>query len=210
MEREEQLRRDMVENQIAGRGITDAKIVSAFLKVPRHLFVPKSEQFSAYGDYPLPIGGGQTISQPFVVAEMCRLAELQGNEKVLEVGTGSGYAAAILSCLAAEVYSIERLHSLHTKAVEVIKKLEYRNVYLFHGDGYAGLPEYSPFKAILLSAAPAEVPRSLLLQLQMNGFLIAPVGRGAQNLVRVKKTPQGYKRSIHGAVRFVEMKHGFS
>lgn len=210
MEREELLRRDMVENQIAGRGITDAKIVSAFLKVPRHLFVPESERSSAYGDYPLPIGNGQTISQPFVVAEMCRLAELQGNETVLEVGTGSGYAAAIFSFLAAEVYSIERLHSLHTKALEVMHKLGYRNVHLFHGDGYAGLPEYAPFKAIFLSAAPAELPRSLLLQLQMGGYLIAPVGKGVQNLVRVKKTPQGYRRSIHGAVRFVEMKHGFS
>jgi len=200
----------MVETQIAGRGISDGRILSAFLSVPRHLFVEKEDMFSAYADRPLPIGLGQTISQPYIVAEMCALAQLRGDERILEIGTGSGYAAAILSFLSEEVCTIERIHSLHRQAAKVLEKLGYRNVTCILGDGYHGYAKRAPYDAILISAAPERIPDTLVLQLKQGGRIISPVGKGDQYLVRLVRTPAGVKRSIHGAVRFVPMKHGFS
>mgnify|MGYP005623979839 CR=1 FL=1 len=200
----------MVETQIAARGIDDPRILSAFLRVPRHLFVPASERVYAYSDQPLPIGHGQTISQPYIVAEMCALARLEGGERVLEVGTGSGYAAAILSHLAAEIYSVERIGVLAEHAAKLLRDQGYENVQVLHGDGYRGLPEHAAFDAVILSAAPPEVPSPLLEQLSPGGRLIAPVGRENQYLQVYRKTEKGFQRRIYGAVRFVEMKHGFS
>ena len=208
--RAQRLRYEMVEFQISARGIFDGRIIKAFQTVPRHMFVPKEDLFSAYSDRPLPIGRGQTISQPYIVAEMCRLSGLTGEEKVLEIGTGSGYAAAILSMLAVEVYTIERIHSLFESARRTIEKLGYDNVRCINGDGYNGYPDEAPFDVILMSAAPVNIPENLVQQLSENGRIVAPVGRDEQYLIRLKRTPDGLRNSIHGAVRFVPMKHGFS
>jgi len=209
-QRAARLRRDMVEDQIACRGIFDKRILHAFMMVPRHMFVPKEDMFTAYADRPVPIGSGQTISQPFIVAEMCRLGSLSGVERVLEVGTGSGYAAAILSYLAAEVYTIERINSLYHKALDVLQRLEYKNVHCIQGDGYNGYIKKAPFDFILLSAAPADIPEKIIRQLSIRGRIVAPVGREEQYLIQIRRTEKGLERSLHGAVRFVPMKHGFS
>ncbi|MGC9313887.1 MAG: protein-L-isoaspartate(D-aspartate) O-methyltransferase [Sediminispirochaetaceae bacterium] len=208
--RSQRLRNEMVEFQISGRGIFDGRLIRAFQTVPRHMFVPKEDLFSAYSDRPLPIGHGQTISQPYIVAEMCRLSELTGEEKVLEIGTGSGYAAAILSMLAAEVYTIERIHSLYESARKTIDELGYANVHCILGDGYNGYPDGAPFDVVLMSAAPVNIPDNLAKQLSESGRIVAPVGKDEQYLIRLKRTPDGFKSSFHGAVRFVPMKHGFS
>lgn len=201
----------MVEDQICSRGIFDERIIRAFRLVPRHEFVPREDLFTAYADRPIPIGSGQTISQPYIVAEMCRLAELNGDEKVLEIGTGSGYAAAVLSLLAAEVYTIERIRGLYNDARYTLHRLGYENVHCIIGDGYNGFPEAASYDLILISAAPAEVPEKLLQQLSERGRLIAPVGGAEQYLMRLKRREDGgFRRSVHGAVRFVPMKHGFS
>ncbi len=208
--RAERLRNEMVEFQISSRGIFDGRLIKAFQTVPRHMFVPKEDLFSAYSDRPLPIGHGQTISQPYIVAEMCRLSELTGEERVLEIGTGSGYAAAILSMLAAEVFTIERIHSLYENARRMMEKLGYTNVHCICGDGYNGYPDEAPFDVILVSAAPVNLPDNLVRQLSEKGRIVAPVGRNEQYLIRLKRTPEGYKKSVHGAVRFVPLRHGFS
>lgn len=200
------LRRQMVKRQIVARGVKDSKVINAMLKVKRHLFVPMSERKYAYEDRPLPIGYGQTISQPFIVAYMTELLDLKGNEKVLEIGTGSGYQAAVLSLIAKEVYSIEIVGKLAEESAERLERLGYRNVKVKAGDGYFGWPEYAPFDAIILTAAPKEVPKPLIEQLAVGGRLVAPVGDFFQELVVITKNQEGEIRSEKSLpVRFVPM-----
>lgn len=182
-------RRTMIDRDLRGRGIKDRRVLSAMETVPRHLFVPENLRPLAYEDRPLPIGAGQTISQPYIVAYMSELLELRGNEKVLEIGTGSGYQTAVLARLAAEVYSIEIIPSLSMSAKPVIEQLGFRNVYLKVGDGFFGWEEKAPFDAILLTAAAPEVPQLLWRQLREGGRIIMPLGepRKTQRLVRVRK-----------------------
>ncbi|MFW5711456.1 MAG: protein-L-isoaspartate(D-aspartate) O-methyltransferase [Spirochaetota bacterium] len=206
MELSEQYRERMVEEQIAARGITDGRVLRAFKLVPRHLFVPEVDPATAYADSPLSIGSGQTISQPYIVAKTCELAGLSGTEKVLEIGTGSGYAAAVLSLIAEEVYTIERLEGLHIRAKSILQKLGYDSVVCIHGDGYEGYEQEAPYDAILLSAAPKDIPDELLRQLKVGGRMVGPIGTGEQYLLRIIRTESGYDQSTHGAVRFVPMR----
>lgn len=166
----------MVKTQLESRGIKDKRVLDAFRKVKRHLFVPKSYRKEAYGDYPLPIGEGQTISQPYMVAVMTELLKLKGDERVLEIGTGSGYQAAILSILAKEVYTIEIIPSLAESAKERLKKLGYNNVWVKCGDGYLGWPEKAPFDGIIITCAPPRLPKPLKEQLAEGGRIVAPIG----------------------------------
>jgi len=178
----------MVENQLRRRGIKDPRTLSAMLKVPRHHFVPHSLQSSAYDDCALPIGSGQTISQPYMVAIMTELLGLKGKEKVLEIGTGSGYQTAVLSLLCKKVYSIDRLDMLSVLAKKDLDSLGYSNVELLVKDGTEGLPEEAPFECILVTAACPEVPDPLLEQLSEGGRLVIPVGdRFSQVLTLIKK-----------------------
>ncbi|MBN2356912.1 protein-L-isoaspartate(D-aspartate) O-methyltransferase [candidate division KSB1 bacterium] len=199
-------RRNMVTTQIAGRGIKDKAILEAMLTVPRHLFIPDYERHLAYEDYPLPIGHDQTISQPYIVAYMTEILGIQPDDRVLEVGTGSGYQAAVLSVLAREVYSIEIVKPLCEEAADRLKQLGYLNVHVRCGDGYAGWPEKAPFDAIMITAAPEEIPQPLIDQLAPKGRLIVPLGSYYQELVLVRKDEQGklMRRNLI-PVRFVPM-----
>lgn len=181
------MREQMVESQIKARGIKDPRVLSAMLKVERHLFVPKEYQSLAYNDQPLPIGEGQTISQPYIVALMTELLELKGEEKVLEVGTGSGYQAAILAELAKEVYTIEIIETLANSAKKLLTELGYKNIFVKTGDGYLGWPEASPFDAIIVTCAPDHIPKPLLDQLKEGGRLVIPVGTYSQELKKITK-----------------------
>ena len=175
----------MVETQLRPRRITDPRVLQAMLQVPRHLFVPTEYRHLAYTDGPLPIGSGQTISQPYIVALMSQVLELQGVERVLEIGTGSGYQAAVLSCLAGEVHSVERFPELGQAAQATLLQLGYPNVTVHQGDGTEGLAEFAPFQGIIVTAAAPRVPQVLLDQLADGGRLVIPVGeRGAQFLER--------------------------
>ncbi len=198
-------RREMVEFQIKRRGIRDPKVLEAMLRVPRHLFVPEQMKELAYGDEPLPIGEGQTISQPYIVAYMTEALKLTGQEKVLEIGTGSGYQTAILAELAREVYTVELIPELSRRAQKVLRELGYQNIHFLVGDGTRGWPEHAPYEAILVSAAPATVPRSLIEQLQENGRLIIPVGTDYQELVLVRKKKEGWEEERLIPVRFVPL-----
>jgi len=179
----------MVEQQLVLRGIRDPRVLDAMRTVPRHEFVPEKLRASAYEDGPLPIGHGQTISQPFVVAYMAEALELRGGERVLEVGSGSGYAAAVLSLLVADVHGIELEAELHERSVATLKRLGYRNVHLRHGDGFLGWPEAAPFDAILMSCAAEEIPGPLWSQLREGGRFLFPKGPagGYQELVVVTR-----------------------
>lgn len=200
------MRLSMVKNQIAAREISDAKVLQAMQDVPRHRFVPKDYQAQSYEDYPVPIGMDQTISQPYIVAFMCEQAKLTPQDKVLEIGTGSGYQAAVLSKLAKDVYTIEILEAMGTRAAATLKELGYSNVHARIGDGYAGWPEQAPFNAIVVTAAPDHIPEALIKQLAPGGRLVVPVGKDWQSLVRVTKTPEGeLKREQLLPVRFVPM-----
>jgi len=181
------MREKMVETQIKARGVRDPRVLSALLKVERHRFVPEKYLDSAYSDQPLPIGEGQTISQPYIVALMTELLELKGNEKVLEIGTGSGYQAAILAELAAEVYTIEIVGSLASVAREKLSQLGYQNIRVKAGDGYQGWPEAAPFDAILVTAAPDHIPEPLVEQLKEGGRMVVPVGTHTQELIKISK-----------------------
>jgi protein-L-isoaspartate(D-aspartate) O-methyltransferase len=181
------MREKMVESQIKSRGVRDPRVLSAMLKVERHLFVPKEFQNSAYSDQPLPIGEGQTISQPYIVALMTEILELKGGERVLEVGTGSGYQAAILAELAAEVYTIEIVEKLASSAQKVLLELGYQNIKVKAGDGYLGWPETAPFDAIIITCAPDHIPKPLLDQLKEGGRMVVPVGTYSQELKKIVK-----------------------
>jgi len=201
----------MVDQQLAERGIKDRRVLDAMRKVPRHLFVPEKLQRFAYEDYPLPIGLEQTISQPYIVALMTELAQVANDHTVLEVGTGSGYQAAVLSELVKQVYTIEYLAPLGEAARKRLAELGYTNVEVKIGDGYHGWPEHQPFDAILVTAASEEVPQALIDQLKPGGKLVIPVGRQAdtQMLQVLEKNPDGKttrKNTI--PVRFVPLVKG--
>jgi protein-L-isoaspartate(D-aspartate) O-methyltransferase len=186
-------REQMVSGQIAARGVRDARVLAALRKVPRHRFVPPSEQASAYEDRPLPIGHGQTISQPYIVALMTELARPAPTDRVLEIGTGSGYQAAVLARLVSHVYTIEIVPPLARAADTRLRELGYRNVTVLAGDGYLGWPEQAPFDIIMVTAAPDHVPPPLLEQLKRGGRMIVPVGPAAavQELKLLEKGPAG-------------------
>ncbi|HVS63576.1 MAG TPA: protein-L-isoaspartate(D-aspartate) O-methyltransferase [Thermoanaerobaculia bacterium] len=198
-------RERMVETQIVARNISQPELLRAMRTVPRHLFVPEEQRASAYADQPLQIGHGQTISQPYVVALMTALLDLDGSEKVLEIGTGSGYHSAVLSRVARRVYSVEILEALARRARETLEELGYDNVEIRAGDGYNGWPEEAPFDAIVLTAAPKEIPRPLLEQLRVGGRMVAPVGGFFQDLRLILKTEDGIEEHSIEAVRFVPM-----
>ena len=198
-------REAMVANQLAARGIRDARVLAALRRVPRHRFVSAADSAEAYADRPLPIGHGQTISQPYIVAYMSSALALSGNERVLEIGTGSGYQAAVLGELAREVWTVELLEPLGTRAAATLAGLGYGNVHVEIGDGYQGLPVHAPFDAIIVTAAPEEVPQPLLDQLAPGGRLILPVGGDEQELVLVRRTSSGFERQHLLPVRFVPL-----
>lgn len=201
----------LVAELVLGRDIRSEAVRDAMLRVPRHLFINKPGAFEAYRDTPLPIGFGQTISQPAVVALMTEALELTGNERVLEIGTGCGYQAAVLSHLAAEVFSMERLAPLGDSARVLLEQLGYKNVHVRVGDGYKGWPEEAPFDRIIATAAPPEIPGALIGQLADNGVLVAPVGDPSglgQMLVRVRKSGAHLTIENLCAVRFVPMVEG--
>jgi len=195
----------MVENQIKARGVKDPRVLSAMLKVQRHLFVPRESQSSAYADQPLPIGQGQTISQPYIVALMTELLELKGGERVLEVGTGSGYQAAILGELAKDVYSIEIIETLASSARDLLLKLDYKNITVKAGDGYLGWPEAAPFDAIIVTAAPDHIPKPLLEQLKDGGIMVLPVGTYSQELKKITRRSGTFETTDVIPVLFVPM-----
>jgi len=203
------LRLAMVRDQIEARGVKNPAVLAALRSVPRELFVPESVRANAYEDHPLSIGFGQTISQPFIVGLMTELLDPKKNHRVLEIGTGSGYQAAILSGMVGELYSIEIVPELARSAAKTLRSLRFGNVTVREGDGYRGWPEKAPFDRILLTAAPPEIPRSLLEQLRPGGRLVAPIGVEAQNLVVVQKSADGRTstRSVL-PVRFVPMVKG--
>jgi len=195
----------MVEEQLASRGVEDARTLAAMRKVPRHLFVPPAVLDQAYDDHPLPIGHGQTISQPYIVAFMTEALGLRGGETVLEVGTGSGYQAAVLAEIAARVYTIEIVAPLAEEARERLHRLGYANVDVRAGDGYLGWPEAAPFDAIMVTAAAPRVPEPLKEQLRDGGRLILPVGDEWQELVVVTRRGTRYEERRVLPVRFVPM-----
>ena len=200
-------RRQMVDRQIAGRGIRDAAVLKSMRSVPRHLFVPETLQDRAYYDSPLPIAEGQTISQPYIVALMSELLEVEPQHRVMEIGTGSGYQAAVLSHLGEEVFSIEIKERLHRQAGAILQELGYRNVRTRHGDGYYGWEEEAPFHGIMITAAVDHVPPPLLQQLVDGGKLVLPLGHpfSFQNLVVVTKEGEDYRLEQIAGVLFVPM-----
>ena len=201
----EELRKQMVEKQIRARGVKDAAVLDAMMRVERHHFVPQGLETAAYHDNPLSIGEGQTISQPYIVALMTELAKVHKNSKVLEVGTGSGYQAAVLSVLVREVYTIEIIESLGNQAKQKLDSLGYDNVHVRVGDGYKGWPEEAPFDAILVTAAPDHIPQPLIDQLKTGGRLVIPVGDYYQDLAVITKTDKGINQEKIIPVRFVPM-----
>jgi len=201
-------RERMVNAQLVRRGIRDPAVLAAFERVPREQFVAAEQQNEAYEDRPLPIGLGQTISQPYIVALTCELLQLKGSERVLEIGTGSGYAAAILSEMAAEVFSVERLPALASAAAQRLRDLGYDKVQVHCGDGTLGWPEHAPYDAIAVAAAGPEIPNALLSQLAVGGRLVIPVGsdEGNQELLRITRIgDQQYQREKISDVRFVQL-----
>jgi len=201
----ERQRVDMVRDQIERRDVTDRAVLAAMRKVPRHRFVPAELAPDAYGDRPLPIGEGQTISQPYIVALMTELAHPAPDKRVLEIGTGSGYQAAVLAECFDRVFTVEIIPELGRRAGRTLAELGYDNVEVRIGDGYDGWPEQAPFDAIVVTAAPDTIPRPLLEQLAPDGRLVIPVGVGSQDLVVVRRTDEGFERRIVTAVRFVPM-----
>jgi protein-L-isoaspartate(D-aspartate) O-methyltransferase len=199
---------EMVERDIAGRGVRDVRVLAAMRDVPREVFVPASRQNQAYDDRPLPIGAGQTISQPYIVALMCEALQLTGGERVLEIGTGSGYAAAVLARLAAQVDTVERIAELAERADRLLVQLKVDNVRVHAGDGTLGWPDAAPYDAITVTAAGPAVPPALLSQLAPGGRLVMPVGESpsSQDLVRVTRTgPNETRTESLGGVVFVPL-----
>jgi protein-L-isoaspartate(D-aspartate) O-methyltransferase len=198
-------RERMVRNQLESRDIRDAKVLAAMREVPRHKFVPPEIVDSAYDDNALPLALGQTVSQPYIVAFMTQALELEGNERVLEVGTGSGYQAAILAEIVPEVYTVEILPALTERARRTLGGLGYKNIRFRTGDGYEGWPEAAPFDAIVVTAAPDHIPAPLVEQLKPGGRMIIPLGRFEQELIVIEKTRSGITRRSTIPVRFVPM-----
>jgi len=190
----DRLRKEMVREQLIPRGIEDERVLVSFRKVKREVFVPAELREDAYGDFPLSIGEGQTISQPYMVALMTQCLELTGNEKVLEIGTGSGYQTAILAELSRQVYSIERIRTLARRAEEILEKLNYTNIKILVGDGTLGWKEFSPYDRILVTAAAQEIPSPAMDQLKEKGIMVIPVGSiYSQDLKVIKKEKGGAK-----------------
>lgn len=199
-------RERMVLEQLMPRGISDVNVLNAMREVPRHLFVDSAQQASAYGDHPLPIGGDQTISQPYIVAAMTQVLQLTGSEKVLEIGTGSGYQAAILSRLCEKVYTVERINSLLAGARKLFDKLHYYNILARLDDGTMGWQEFAPYDAIIVTAGGPEIPTPLLDQLADSGRMVIPVGdRDVQELYLVQKVNGEVKIERLESVRFVSL-----
>jgi len=202
----QELREFMVNTQLIPRGIKDERVLNAMRKVQRHLFVDESIQYKAYDDMALPIGEGQTISQPYMVAIMTELLELKGNEKILEIGTGSGYQAAILAELSKEVYTIERVDVLAQNAEERFLSLGYTNTHVKAGDGTLGWPEEAPFDRIMITAAAPKIPDVLMEQLSEEGIIIAPVGeRFSQQILKRTKSMGNYSDEYHTPCIFVPL-----
>lgn len=198
--------------QIAARGVTDPAVLSAMGKVPRHQFVSEALVDQAYGDFPLPIGEEQTISQPYIVAEMTQALELKPEDRVLEIGTGSGYQAAILAEIVFRVYTIERIRPLYTKTRQLLDRLNYHNIVMQYGDGTLGWQDQSPFDAILVSAGAPQIPDVLVAQLAPGGRMILPVGnRHTQELVKLRRVEDNLEQSSLGGCRFVKLvgEHGW-
>ena len=199
-------REEMVRRQIEARNITDPAVLAAMRKVPRHLFVSEALRHKAYEDYPLPIGEQQTISQPFIVAEMSQALDLGPNDRVLEIGTGSGYQAAILAEIAYRVYTIERLHPLYIQARRLFDQLQYHNIVTRYTDGTTGWREQSPFDAIIVTAGAPQAPESLIDQLAIGGRMVIPVGdQYAQDLLKIIKDRRGVRQYSLGGCRFVKL-----
>ena len=195
----------MVQQQIVARGVKDPSVLAAMGRVPRHRFVHPTQAGNAYDDRPLPIGHGQTISQPYIVAYMTELLRLQPNAKVLEVGTGCGYQAAILGEIAREVYTIEIIKALADSARAVVAELGYRNIHVRYGDGYGGWPDQAPFDGIVVAAAPDHVPPALVAQLAVGGKLVIPVGDDDQEIRVITRLSQGHREERLIPVRFVPL-----
>ena len=207
MDKYERERKQMVKDQIERRGLHERRLLTALDSVPRHLFVPEEYRYAAYEDGPLPIGFGQTISQPYIVALMTEFLNLKGNERVLEVGTGSGYQAAILGMLAEEVHTVEFIPELATKADKLLKELGLDNVQVHFGDGSLGWPELAPYQGILVAAAAPQVPKALLDQLEDSGRLVIPVGaRGMQILEIWERNGDKFDSKPETAVAFVPLR----
>jgi protein-L-isoaspartate(D-aspartate) O-methyltransferase len=198
----------MVDDQIAARGVRDPRVLAAMRKVPRERFVPPEVAAHAYADQPLPIGYGQTISQPYIVAYMSEALEVEPDARVLEIGTGSGYQAAILGELAREVYTIEIVPELADRARAALESLGYGHVHVRHGDGYLGWPEQAPFDAIIVTAAPDHVPQPLIDQLKIGARLVIPVGDFDQQMRILTRTTDGIREMRTLPVRFVPLRRG--
>ena len=199
------LRERMVEQQIKARGVSNRNVIAAMLKVPRHMFVPDDMVPYAYDDYPLPIGEGQTISQPYIVALMTELLEPKPTDVVLEVGTGSGYQAAVLAQIVKKVYSVERISKLAEFARKNLRMLGINNVEVVLGDGWYGLPEHAPYNGIIVTAAPEDVPKPLLDQLADEGRLVIPIGTDFQRLWVIRREGEIFERIPSIPVRFVPL-----
>jgi protein-L-isoaspartate(D-aspartate) O-methyltransferase len=206
----EEQRNHMVNEHLLGRDIRDLRVLEAMRNVPRHLFIAPEYAVHAYADSPLPIGNDQTISQPYIVALMTQLLNLQGGEKVLEIGTGSGYQAAILGFIAGEVHTVERIAPLAHQAEAILRQIGMKNVIVHIGDGTRGWPDCAPYDRIIVTAAAPRVPRALFDQLVDGGFLVIPVGgRGNQTLQRLQRKGQDYENEIIVPVAFVPLKGDF-
>ncbi len=202
----QRLREEMTASQIQARGIKDSKVLDAMRKVPRHLFVSEALMDQAYGDFPLPIGEQQTISQPYIVAAMTEALELTKDDRVLEIGTGSGYQAAILAQIAFRVYTIERIRSLYVRARKIFDQLNYFNIITRYSDGTSGWKEESPFDGIIVTAGAPDIPESLVSQLTIGGRMVIPVGNAhVQELVKLYRTEQGIQKTSLGGCRFVKL-----
>jgi protein-L-isoaspartate(D-aspartate) O-methyltransferase len=202
----ERQREDMVRRQLEARGVTDTNTLAAMRKVPRHLFVSEALRDQAYGDYPLPIGEQQTISQPFIVAEMTQALSLKKDDRVLEIGCGSGYQAAVLAQMVFRVYTIERIHSLYVNARRLFDQLRYHNIITKYSDGTIGWKEEAPFDAIIVTAGAPAIPDTLVEQLAIGGRMVLPVGgQHSQELVKIVKDEEGIHQTMLGGCRFVKL-----
>jgi len=208
----ERQREDMVRRQIEARGVADPSVLAALRKVPRHLFVSEALRDQAYGDFPLPIGEQQTISQPYIVAEMTQALQPNENDRVLEIGTGSGYQAAILAEIVYRVYTIERIHALLIKTRKLFDRLQYHNIITRYSDGTTGWEKESPFDAIIVTAGAPKIPNFLVSQLAVGGRLVIPVGdQLSQELIKITKDEHGIHKTSLGGCRFVKLvgEHGW-